>query len=424
MQDNTLLLIIIALAIVACVIGYNIYQEQKFRNKIRSQFGGSQEDVLLNTKKNQVRDGEEELLRPTIIGEHADDVPAYIQEQNEKDDLLFNNNSSINEEEQDQEPVEPVMAQEELNVAQQFVFEEVEEKTTTPEPSLEGIEENSQAENWLMDLNNMAKLDLPWFDHRVDYLAYVSLSSLQELSSVPRLSNRRRYQVAGCTAHNRFQVAEAIPGVQYQAFALGLQSIDRNGLASEAELQQFKEQVAAFAHQINGGVKFTDTTEFLKSAEPIDRLCEEVDKVIAIHLVSRSSILGSELRDALEHIGFELEHDGAFYYYDNAGCPMFTIVTLDGSVFTSPLLTKQAYRGFSMLFSVALVKEGEKAFNQFMDIAVQLSSKLHLDLVDDKRQELSTKWLKEIREYVIIEQKKMLGTGIPAGGELAQRLFS
>lgn len=424
MHDNILPFMIVAFVIIACVIAYNIYQEQKFRNKIRSQFGGAQEDVLLNTNKNQVRDGEEELLRPVIIGEHAENATIHESHAHKEEDPLFHGALFADDATNEHEEIEePVMAQENLNIAQQFVFEEVEEKIEqpTPEPT---IEEDIPQGNWLMDLNNMAKLDLPWFDHRIDYLAYVSLASLQELSVVPRLSNRRRYQIAGCTAHNRFQVAEAIPGVQYQSFVLGLQSIDRNGLASEAELQQFKEQATSFASEINGGIKFTDMAEFFESAKPIDRLCEEVDKVIAIHLVSRSSILGTELRQALEDVGFELEHDGAFYFYDNTGCPLFTVVTLDGSVFTAPLLTRQAYRGFSMLFSVALVKDGEKTFNQFMDVAVQLSSKLHLDLVDDKRQELSTQWLKEIREYVVVEQKKMFDTGIVAGGELAQRLFS
>lgn len=427
-MDKTLLLLLIAaLVVVAGVIAFNIFQERKFRDKVRAQFGGAQEDALLKTSKNQIRDAEEELLRPVIIGEENTYQTTFVEEDE------YGYETDIAEETiyqatqvMDEEPLEPVLAQEETHSAQQFVFEDEPEPASEPEPTQAQIseEENLSQGHWLLSLDGMSTLDLPWFDKRIDYLAFVSLASMQELTSVPRLSNRRRYKVAGCTSNNRFQIAEAIPGVQYQAFVLSLQGIDRNGLVSEEEIRQFKEHAASFAKQMNGGIKFSDVNSFLQSAAPIDALCEEVDKVIAIHLVSRSSILGTELRQAVERTGFELEHDGSFYYMDSMSNPLFTVVTLDGAPFTGPLLAKQAYRGFSMLFSVAQIRDGEKSFDRFMDIAVTLSSQLHLDLVDDKNQELSTQWLKQIRDYVIFEQRKMMQAKIPPGEELAQRLFS
>ena len=426
-MDKTLLLFLIAaLAIVAGVIAYNIYQERKFRDNVRAQFGGAQEDALLKSSKNQIRDAEEELLRPVIIGEENTRYQASVYAEEETD--VFDDEpfeQSYFEEKEEAEPLEPVLAQEETHTAQQFVFEDAPEETfSEPDQPQIAEEENLAQGHWLLSLDGMSTIDLPWFDKRIDYLAFVSLASMQELATVPRLSNRRRYKVVGCTSNNRFQIAEAIPGVQYQAFVLGLQGIDRNGLVREEEIRQFKEHAASFAKQMNGGIKFTDIQQFLQNAAPIDALCEEVDKVIAIHLVSRSSILGTELRQAVEHVGFELEHDGSFYYMDAMSNPLFTVVTLDGAPFTGPLLAKQAYRGFSMLFSVAQIRDGEKSFNRFMDIAVTLSSQLQLDLVDDKNQELSTQWLKQIRDYVIIEQRKMLQANIPPGEELAQRLFS
>ncbi|WP_434776886.1 cell division protein ZipA C-terminal FtsZ-binding domain-containing protein [Neisseria sp. Ec49-e6-T10] len=400
-----LVLLIIGLAVVACIFAYNIYQENQFRKKIRSQFGGSQEDALLNVSKNQVRDAEEELLRPVILDEeHASAQAVYEVPFDDPDDEEF----------------EPVLTQEENVPVQEFVFEQVEVvQEEVVNPVVDTVEGK-----WLLDLDDLSKVNLSWFDKRIDYLAFVALPFAQELTMVPRLSNRRRFRVVGCTVNNRFQEAEAVPSVQYQGFVLGLQAIDRNGLTSEAELQQFTEQAAKFATQMQAGLKLTDQAAFLEKAQVIDHLCEEVDKVIAIHLVSRTTIPGTELRHALEEAGFVLEHDGVFYFNDAMEQPLFTIVTLDNSPFTAPLLAKQAYRGFSMLFSVALIADGEKVFNQFMELAVRFSSQLHLDLVDDKRQELSTTWLKEIREYVVVEQQKMIQADIPPGGELAQRLFS
>ena len=67
---------------------------------------------------------------------------------------------------------------------------------------------------------------------------------------------------------------------------------------------------------------------------------------------------------------------------------------------------------------------GEKQFNRFMDLAVKLSSTLSLDLVNDKLEELSTQWLKEVRSYVVARQDEMQKVGIEPGGSLAARLFS
>ena len=59
-----------------------------------------------------------------------------------------------------------------------------------------------------------------------------------------------------------------------------------------------------------------------------------------------------------------------------------------------------------------------------MDLTVRFSSELGLDLVNDKLEELSMEWLKDIGRYVNARQEEMRKVGIEPGGELAQRLFS
>ena len=255
-------------------------------------------------------------------------------------------------------------------------------------------------------------------------MAYIALSEPQELHAIPRLSSRHRFQIAGCTMDDRFQIAEPIPSVYYQGFIIGLQSVSRSGLATTQELEQFGEQVNQFAEKMNGGLLLTDVETFLNVARPLDELCARVDQTIAMHLVSRGTVSGVELRSAVEQLGFELGVDGAFHFPDEKGEPLFTIVTLDNAPFTSSLLDSQAYRGFSMLFDIPHVPAGEKQFNRFMDLAVKLSSSLGLDLVNDKLEELSTQWLKDVRTYVLARQDEMKKVGIELAGELFKRLFS
>lgn len=295
---------------------------------------------------------------------------------------------------------------------------------TTQAASDEPVNLPSAANQPLVSLDELSQVELPWFDPRFDYLAYIALSEAQELHALPRLSNRHRFQIIGCTMDDRFQVAEPIPSVYYQGFVVGLQAVSRNGLATQEELQQFNQQVDTFAQLMGGKVLHTDLAAFTEVAQALDTFCARVDQTIAIHLVSHSNISGVELRASVENLGFVLGEDGAFHYTGQTGSPMFAIHSLTGDAFTNALLDNQSYKGFSMLLDIPHAPAGEKTFDLFMDLAVRLSGQLGLDLVNDKMEEVSTQWLKDIRNYVLARQEEMVKVGIKPGSKQALRLFS
>ncbi|MBP6115268.1 MAG: cell division protein ZipA [Neisseriaceae bacterium] len=455
MNELTLALVVICVAIVAAVLGYNIYQERKFREQMRKRFSGSQDDVLLQKPKNQVRDGQEGTLAPSLVQPQSSspqtatvepaaadaapipttsglfDVdaakPKNMARETDDDFASSPAERAANEaaaamtletEYEAEEDNAGLLVQEASTPMQQVIFEEV-ELAPAPQTAPEVVNRKL-----LLRLKDMAKLDLPWFDRRCDYTAYVSLAEPRELTVAPRLSNRHRFRIIGCTMDGRYQRAEPIPGVQYQGFVLGLQAISRAGLASIEDLDQFAANANAFAEEMNGGLLLTDVDAFMQLARPLDELCARVDQTIAIHLLARGSVSGTELRMEVERLGFELEHDGAFHYHGSATEDLFTLVTLDNTPFTGPLLDNQAYRGFSMLYDVTHVPTGEKSFAQFMDLTVKLASALRLDLVDDQLKELSTSSLKQIRQHVAQLQGDMVSAGIEPGDELAERLFA
>lgn len=449
MNELTLALVVICVAVVAAVLGYNIYQERKFREQMRKRFSGSQDDVLLQKPKNQVRDGQEGMLSPSLVQPQSTtkaaapapeagpipttsglfDVAESGNMARETDDDFEDTPAqraandaaptmALETEYDADEDGAPLLVQAPVAPMQQVIFEEVE---VAPAPQAAPEVVNRKL---LLRLKDMAKLDLPWFDRRCDYTAYVSLAEPRELTVAPRLSNRHRFRIIGCTMDGRYQRAEPIPGVQYQGFVLGLQAISRAGLAPVEDLDQFAQNANAFAEEMNGGLLLTDVDEFMQKARPLDELCARVDQTIAIHLLARGNVSGMELRTEVERLGFELEHDGAFHYHGSATEDLFTLVTLDNTPFTGPLLANQTYRGFSMLYDVTHVPTGEKSFAQFMDLTVKLASALRLDLVDDQLKELSTSSLKQIRQHVAQLQGDMVSAGIEPGDELAERLFA
>lgn len=447
MSTSLLIFLVLAAAVIAGVIAYNMYQENKYRQQVRAQFGHSDKDALLESSTHSVRDGHlpghqpvkeapAKPLRRKDVSEPAQqsqtveldmDTPPVRTPAPKKAAAAPLRTAEEKQKAEIEMEEDPFGAAFSLDLDAELEREAKEEtryqfeETQVPVPSQTKLKGNK---GLLLDLEDMTKQQLPWFDPNFDYMAYVSLKEPQELHALPRFSSRHRFQIAGCTMDDRWQIAEPIPSVYYQGFIIGLQAISRSGLATTQELEGFGNSVNQFAEQLDAGLLLVDVPTFLNVARPLDELCERVDQTIAMHLVSRASISGTELRAALEANGFQLHHDGAFHLYAANGEPLFSIITVDGSPFTASLLSSQAYKGFSMLFDITRVPAGEKYFNRFMDIAVKLSGTLGLDLVDDNMEELSTEWLKNVRSFVLARQDEMKKVGIEPGGDLATRLFS
>ncbi|WNU97465.1 cell division protein ZipA C-terminal FtsZ-binding domain-containing protein [Neisseria sp. DTU_2020_1000833_1_SI_GRL_NUU_006] len=418
-----MIFIVLGLAVILAVIAYNMYQENQYRKQVREQFGHSDKDALLNSKTSHVRDGKESGGKGLFVKKASKAQEAALRNLQEQDEI-FAAKAKLAKPSAIKTDVELAIEDDFTDEPVQHTVIGLNNEITTQAASDEPVNLPSAANQPLVSLDELSQVELPWFDPRFDYLAYIALSEAQELHALPRLSNRHRFQIIGCTMDDRFQVAEPIPSVYYQGFVVGLQAVSRNGLATQEELQQFNQQVDTFAQLMGGKVLHTDLAAFTEVAQALDTFCARVDQTIAIHLVSHSNISGVELRASVENLGFVLGEDGAFHYTGQTGSPMFAIHSLTGDAFTNALLDNQSYKGFSMLLDIPHAPAGEKTFDLFMDLAVRLSGQLGLDLVNDKMEEVSTQWLKDIRNYVLARQEEMLKVGIKPGSKQALRLFS
>lgn len=418
-----MIFIVLGLAVILAVIAYNMYQENQYRKQVREQFGHSDKDALLNSKTSHVRDGKESGGKGLFVKKANKAQEAALRNLQEQDEI-FAAKAKLAKPSAIKTDVELAIEDDFTDEPIQHTVIGLNNEITTQTASDEPVNLPSAANQPLVSLDELSQVELPWFDPRFDYLAYIALSEAQELHALPRLSNRHRFQIIGCTMDDRFQVAEPIPSVYYQGFVVGLQAVSRNGLATQEELQQFNQQVDTFAQLMGGKVLHTDLAAFTEVAQALDTFCARVDQTIAIHLVSHSNISGVELRASVENLGFVLGEDGAFHYTGQTGSPMFAIHSLTGDAFTNALLDNQSYKGFSMLLDIPHAPAGEKTFDLFMDLAVRLSGQLGLDLVNDKMEEVSTQWLKDIRNYVLARQEEMVKVGIKPGSKQALRLFS
>ncbi|MBN3859159.1 cell division protein ZipA [Neisseriaceae bacterium PsAf] len=476
MQAETIFLgiLVFCVVVVILVVLYGMYQENQYRKEVFKQFGHSNKDALLDDPVTQVRDGEsetfnfsaakseefdakeemafntsaeenrsvknetfEDKMEDTVLTSSVDKTKKVQKSANllrENSDYADLNTSTSPGFDAKEVKIKPSV-QDSLALEGMETLEEIDEKRFshakdnpyTKESIVSRIEKifpkKSKKTQSSISIRELEDLDLPWFNKCFDYMAYITLNEPKELHVLPRLSSKHRFKIAACNLDDQFQLAEPIPGVKYKAYVIGLQAISRSGLASKNDLSLFGKNVQDFSKSVNGDYHLTDVDSFYEIARPMDELCARVDQIIGLHLVSRDSINGIDLRAALERNGFTLSHDGAFYYA-NYEEELYKIVNMDETPFTPSLLTSNSFKGFSILFDITHVPPGHKNFDKFMGLAVKLANELGLDLVDDQLGELSTEWLRNIGDYVLERQKEMESVGIIPGEELAKRLFS
>ena len=71
MSDTIIIIVVLALIAIVAMIAFNMYQEGKYRQQMRQQFGHSDKDALLNSNPESVRDGKSSQAGEAAKGDHS-----------------------------------------------------------------------------------------------------------------------------------------------------------------------------------------------------------------------------------------------------------------------------------------------------------------------------------------------------------------
>lgn len=386
MNELQIGLLILGVIVIALVYGFNEFQIWREKKKIRQNFAHDHPDVLLNVPKNHVRDSQQrDRLEPVITADNADQTAVH-------DDW------------------QPLGA--------------VEDATTVPDDELPPIHADGPVLH--IDVAEIALIDLPWLDPELDFIADIVLSNPQPLKTVPRFTTTRRIKVAGCTAQGRWQLAEALPGVEYIAYRIGMQRVDRNGAFTEHELTTFSRQVAQFIQGIDAeaDISFPPRQQQLNAAQELDAFCAEVDVLVGIHILFDDPADGDMLKRTLEGSNFTLEPDGTFHYLTDDGYSLYTLSSYDQQPLDSYTMSQQKIGALTLLFDVPRVIGGVETFDHALGFAHALIHEFPGELVDDNRRGLTDQGLLRIRQQLKQIYQRMDERNIEPGGEVAQRLFA
>ena len=213
---------------------------------------------------------------------------------------------------------------------------------------------------------------------------------------------------------------------RYIALKGYLQLVDRSGPVSEVSLSEFRDMAQTFAARVNAAADCPDIGEAHAQAVLLDQFCVEVDVMIGINIISKDggAFTGTKIRALAEASGFKLESEGAFNYRDESGMVPYSLSNYEAAPFLSDSMRTLTTHGVTFLLDVPRAPNGEKTFDQMTHLAGIFSTTLGGIMVDDNRVPLSDSGIGKIKLQLNGIQALMKARNIPAGSELALRIFS
>ena len=211
----------------------------------------------------------------------------------------------------------------------------------------------------------------------------------------------------------------------YRHIRVGLQLVDRKGPLRDSDLSVFQVTIQDLASELMGAAELPQREPALRMAAQLDEFCAGVDIQIGINVISQGQVFpGTKLRSLAESAGMALDGAGRFARCDEEGRLLYALLNQETQGFAAESLRSLATHGITFLLDVPRVANGDRVLSQMVEQARRFADALHGALVDDNRRSLSEAAIEPIRRQVLQYQLAMAHRHLPAGGALAQRLFS
>ncbi len=211
----------------------------------------------------------------------------------------------------------------------------------------------------------------------------------------------------------------------YRHIRVGLQLVDRKGPLRDGDLSIFHVAMQDLATELMGVAELPLREPALRLAAQLDEFCAGVDIQIGINVISQGQVFpGTKLRALAESAGMVLDSAGHFSRCDDDGKVLFVLTNQETQRFSAESIRTLSTHGVTFLLDVPQVANGDRVLTQMVELGRRFAESLHGALVDDNRRPLSEGAIEPIRRQVVQYQTAMAHRQLPAGGTLAQRLFS
>ncbi len=267
-----------------------------------------------------------------------------------------------------------------------------------------------------------AEEDLP--DERLDYVVALDAQNpvssalmLEGWAAIERRFGRRVLLAAAAAGGNWHRAVPGLSGARPH-WRCALQLVSRSGVASEAELIEFRSAVETLAAHTGASVVAPEMREALDQARALDQVCAEADIQVALHVVGSDAagFAPEVVRQVFRANGLDEQTPGRWARIDAQGRELFGAAAESGERGSIGRLT--------LVLDVPRTPDLRHSYESMVVLARDLAATLNGSLQDDNARRLDEHALSAIAAQLEPVRAELEQRGFAPGGALALRLFS
>ena len=217
---------------------------------------------------------------------------------------------------------------------------------------------------------------------------------------------------------------------QFRDICLTIQLADPDGPVSESELHRFSQMSLEVAEELDRPIVFSmDFDEALVAAEDLDRFRKEHDAILVVSIVARSEngLTMSAIHREAEKLGLSYSEDNIYHRIRKNANSQTDVLFSMANMFKPGELPKDDADmhtgGLTLFMRLTAVSKPVDVYTDMVKTATSLASRLNGILVDQETRPINESMTVSQTKSILKLASGMDAREIPAGSELAKRLF-
>jgi len=400
MQNQmTIIMVIIGAAIICLVLIYNFWQAQRIKQQRRQRLATSETEALPDTIQENF---DQDYSVPVTASETADsDMPSSSAEPDvaapNTEDAILSETAPLQQQAHHQ-----ASDQQPDNSTEQTTADNITQLNTLP----------SQVSR---EVDSIVKFNLTGQEpHQL-------LQSLQLPEQI-----KQPYKIFLQADLGEWHLSSQLQNsATYKALVISVQLVTRDGPISVDEIQYFTDWIEDLQQKLQLSPVWITHTTIEADANALDQFCLSVDKTLKIHLMHGSSgrFTGTKFRGLAESSGLTL-NQGVYLFENTQGDLGYTLANMELNPFNPEMLRTVVLKGVTFQLDIPRTKQCSVVFDHMLSTAKKMETALNAVLVDEQMRELSDLQLERIGQQIKLIETQMHTRGMPAGGDVALRLFN
>ena len=217
---------------------------------------------------------------------------------------------------------------------------------------------------------------------------------------------------------------------EYRDICLTIQLADYDGPVSESELHRFSQMSLEVAEELDRPIIFSmDFDEALAAAVDLDRFRKELDVILVVSIVARSEhgLTMTAIHRESEKLGLAYGEDKIYHRIRKNADNQTDVLFSMANMFKPGDLPKHDVdlhtSGLTFFMRLSTVSKPVDVYKDMIETATTMAKRLNCILVDQETRPVTESMTMSQTKSIMKMTRRMESRSIPAGSDLAKRLF-